>query len=55
MSQKESRDVGLVAALEDYMTKFAPEESLGNIVRTIVRALRSFVDMHHAPRNVLIA
>jgi len=55
MSQKESRDVGLVAALEDYMTRFAPEESLGDIVGIIVRALRSFVDLHHTPRNVLIA
>jgi hypothetical protein len=55
MSQKESRDVGLVAALEDYVTIFAPEGSPGDIVGAIVRALRSLVDLHHSPRNVLIA
>jgi hypothetical protein len=55
MSQREARDVGLVAALEDYMSRFAPEETLGQTVRKIVRALTSLVDLHHAPRNVLIA
>jgi hypothetical protein len=40
MSQNEKRDVGLVAAVEDYCNRFAPAEPFQRTIQSIVRALR---------------
>lgn len=41
MSEKEKRDVGLTAALEDYCEHYAPAEPLRATVRLIIAALKS--------------
>jgi hypothetical protein len=41
MSQNEKRDVGLVAAVEDYCSRFAGAEPFQVMIESIIRALRS--------------
>ena len=56
MSQQEKKDVGLVAALEDYSSTFARQEPFRLTLRSIVDALTSlFRSELPAPRNIYLA
>jgi len=55
MSQKEKRDVGLVAALGDYATRFAPQETVQRTFGDIIRAVTSLFRGDQREGNIYLS
>ncbi len=56
MSERERRDVGLVAALEDYAHRFAPDKPMQLTLGSMIKALRALLTgSGPASRNIYLA
>jgi hypothetical protein len=55
MSEREKRDVGLVVALEDYLNRYATQDSLRRSIESIIEAVTSLFRRHLPPDSIYLS